>query len=469
MKLPFHLLLLLVFVLPVHAQTQPNILVILADDLGYNDLGFQGSKDIATPHLDKLAAQSVRCTSGYVSHPFCSPTRAGFLAGRYQQRFGHETNPDWLPQSTNDGFPISQITLADLLRKQNYRTGLVGKWHLGAHPQFHPLKRGFDECFALLGGGHSYFPTPPRKGEYNLALDRNGESTAQKGYLTDQLGDEACAFVDRHQGKPWFLYLAFNAPHTPLQAPKEETDKLTHITNPKRRTYAAMVQIMDTNIGKVLAQLDATRQRENTLVFFLNDNGGPLGQGKDDSWADNAPLRGGKTDFYEGGARVPFLIHWPAKLKPAVYDQPVTSLDIMSTALALAHGPLPADRVMDGVNLIPHLTGEITTPPHDTLYWRGEGPGGKYGIRRGDWKLVRLDDQPAELYNLATDIGETKNLAAAHPDKVAELAAAIAEWEKGTIEPAFPPPPRHQTAKDKAREAARREREAAGLPPIPAK
>ena len=462
MILRYHILFLLVCVLSL--QAQPNVLVILADDLGYNDLGFQGSKDIATPHLDALAAESVRCTSGYASHPFCSPTRAGFLAGRYQQRFGHETNPDWLPKSTNDGFPISQITLADLMRKQNYRTGLVGKWHLGAHPQFHPLKRGFDECFAVLGGQSGYMPPKTGKGGGKLPLDRNGAGAAHTSYLTDQFGDEACAFVERHKGKPWFLYLAFNAPHTPLQAPKEEIDKLTRIANPKRRTYAAMVQIMDTNIGKVLAQLDATQQRENTLVFFFNDNGGPL-----DGWADNAPLRGGKTDFYEGGSRVPFLIHWPAKLKPAVYDQPITSLDIMTTALAQTNGQLPDDRVMDGVDLIPHLTGEITTPPHDTLYWRGEGPGGKYGIRRGDWKLVRLDDQPAELYNLATDIGETHDLAAEHPDKVAELVAAIAEWEKGTIEPAFPPPPRHQTAKDKAREAARLEREAAGLQPIQAK
>jgi arylsulfatase A-like enzyme len=448
------LLLLPLAALAAGGSSKPNVLVIMADDLGYNDLGFQGCKGIATPHLDKLAAQGVRCTSGYVSHPFCSPTRAGLLAGRYQQRFGHETNPEWLPQSTNAGFPLSQVTVADLLRKAGYRTGLVGKWHLGAHPQFHPLKRGFDECFALLGGGHGYMPSKRGKGEYNTGLDRNGSGTPHTSYLTDQFGDEASAFVSRHQGKPWFLYLAFNAPHTPLQAPKEVTDKLTHIPEGKRRTYAAMVQVMDANIGKVLARLDATQQRENTLVFFFSDNGGPK------PWTDNTPLRGGKTDFYEGGARTPFLISWPAKLKPAVYHQPVISLDVMATALAQAGGQLPTDRAMDSVNLIPHLTGENPAPPHDTLFWRGEGPGGKYGIRRGDWKLVRLDDKPAELFNLATDIGETKNLAAEKPEKVAELVAAIAEWEKGTVEPAFPPPPRHQTAKDKAREAARIKAEA---------
>ncbi len=458
------ILALVCFNATLHAQSKPNVLVIVADDLGYNDVGFQGCKDIATPHLDELAAQGVRCTNGYVSHPFCSPTRAGLLAGRYQQRFGHETNPDWQPKSTRDGFPVSQITMADLLRKQDFKTGLVGKWHLGAHPQFHPLRRGFDECFALLGGGHAYFPAPNGKGEYQMKMDRNGTSESHKGYLTDQFGDEASAFVDRHKGKSWFLYLAFNAPHTPLQAPKEVADKLTHITNPKRRTYAGMVQVMDANIGKVLARLDATQQRENTLVFFFSDNGGPLERTKAATWTDNTPLRGGKTDFYEGGARVPFLISWPAKLKPAVYAQPVISLDVMATALAQCQGQLPSDRPMDSVNLIPHLTGENTAPPHDTLFWRGEGPGGKYGIRRGDWKLVRLDDKPAEIYNLATDIGETKNLAAEQPGKVAELVAAIAEWEKGTVEPAFPPPPRHQTAKDKAREAARQKAEATPKP-----
>ncbi|NJN06319.1 MAG: sulfatase-like hydrolase/transferase, partial [Rhodobacteraceae bacterium] len=264
---------------------------------------------------------------------FAAPPALDCWRGRYQQRFGHETNPEWLPQSTNAGFPISQITVADLLRKQGYLTGLVGKWHLGAHPQFHPLKRGFDECFAVLGGGHGYMPSRRGKDEYNSGLDRNGTGAPHTSYLTDQFGDEASDFVGRHKGKHWFLYLAFNAPHTPLQAPKGATDKLTHITNPKRRTYAAMVQIMDANIGKVLAQLDATQQRENTLVFFFSDNGGPLERNPANTWTDNAPLRGGKTDFYEGGARVPFLISWPAKLKPAVYAQPVISLDVMATGM----------------------------------------------------------------------------------------------------------------------------------------
>lgn len=438
----------------LHAQPKPNVLIIVADDLGYHDVGFQGSKEIATPHLDKLASQGVRCINGYVTHPFCSPTRAGLLTGRYQQRFGHEKNPQWLPASTRDGLPVSESTMADALRKQGYKTGHVGKWHLGAHPQFHPLKRGFDECFAALGGGHQYFPAAHNKQEYHLPLDRNGIEEPQKAYLTDQFGDEACAYVGRHAGSPWFLYLAFNAPHTPLQAPPEVVEKLAHIKDPQRRNYAAMIQIMDANIGKLLAKLDSTQQRDNTLIFFISDNGGPLIKGsKDKSWTDNTPLRGGKGDLYEGGIRVPFLVAWPAKLKPGIYDHPVISLDYYATALALAGGTVSADRQTDGVNLIPHLTGERAAAPHETLFWRCDGPGGRHAVRQGNWKLVRNGKQPAELYDLSNDVGETKNRAAENPDIVTGLVAAIAEWEKGTVAPVFDNPlySQKKTAKEKAK------------------
>ena len=216
----------LLFVLLLNAPAfaaKPNVLVIIADDLGYNDVGFQGSKEIPTPHLDKLAAQSLRCTNGYVSHPFCSPTRAGIMTGRYQHRFGHENNPAWLPESTTAGLSLNEPTFPSLMQKAGYTTGAVGKWHLGAHPQFHPMKRGFDEYFGALGGGHVYFPGAGGGAEYNIPLNRNGKDEAQTKYLTEQFGDEAAAFVGRHAGesKPWMLYLAFNAPHTPLQAPKE--------------------------------------------------------------------------------------------------------------------------------------------------------------------------------------------------------------------------------------------------------
>lgn len=435
------------------AADRPNILLIIADDLGYADVGFQGCKDIPTPHLDKLASQSIRCTSGYVSHPFCSPTRAGILTGRYQHRFGHENNPAWLPESTVAGLPLSQTTMPQLLHKAGYTTGAVGKWHLGAHPQFHPMKRGFDEYYGLLGGGHVYFPGDKGGIEYQIPMNRNGADEELKEYVTTALGKEAAAFAKRHasDGKPWFLYLAFNAPHTPLRAPEETIARLSHITNEDRRTYGAMIVEMDTAIGRVISELEATGQRENTLVFFVSDNGGPdlsKRTGKP-RFTDNAPLRGAKGDVYEGGMRVPFLVSWPARLKPGTYDHPVIALDFLPTALAVAGAEAPGDVKLDGVNLLPNLTGEKTAPPHETLFWRMNGPGGSYGARMGNWKLVRLGAAAPELYDLATDVGESRNLAAEKTGVVKQIEAAIADWDKDNIKPMFESPRPAAKAKKK--------------------
>jgi len=444
----------LAFISIATAADKPNVLIIVADDLGYNDVGFQGSKEIPTPNLDKLATQSVRCTNGYVPHPFCSPTRAGLLTGRYQHRFGHENNPVWLPEDTTQGLPLDQITLPQVLKQSGYATGHVGKWHLGAHPQFHPLKRGFDENFSALGGGHVYFPAAKASAEYNIPLNRNGVDEAQKTYLTDQFGDEAAAFVQRHAGgAPWFLYFAFNAPHTPLQAPLAWLEKFAGIQDVNRRTYAAMVASMDENVGKVLAQLDATKQRENTIITFISDNGGPHLAAKGNgmtNFTDNSSLRGAKGQVYDGGIRVPFLVSWPSKLKPGVYEQPVISLDFFTTAIAQAGCSVPADRKIDGVNLIPYLTGETKGAPHETLFWRSNGPNGNYAARMGDWKYVRLGAAPAELYNLASDVAESKNLAAEKPEVLAKLEAAVAAWNSETIAPVFAGP---QQGKAKAKKS----------------
>lgn len=438
----FVLLLSLLLAVPAVAA-KPNVLIIVADDLGYNDVGFQGSKEIPTPHLDKLAAQSVRCTNGYVSHPFCSPTRAGMLTGRYQQRFGHENNPAWLPESTVAGLPLSETTFPTLMKQAGYTTGAVGKWHLGAHPQFHPNKRGFDEYFGALGGGHVYFVGDKGGPEYQIPLNRNGKDEPQTKYLTDQFGEEAAAFVGRHAGeaKPWMLYLAFNAPHTPLQAPKEWLEKMKHIESEQRRTYAAMICAMDAAIGGVLAKLDETKQRENTLVYFVSDNGGPnLAARNLTNFTDNSPLRGAKGAVYEGGMRVPFLVSWPAKLKPGTYDQPVIALDFLPTSLAAAESADVTPKNLDGVNLLPFLGGEKTGAPHETLFWRSGGPGGNNAVRRGNLKLVRIGTEAPQLYDLGADVGESKNLAAEKPEVVKELVAAIADWEKGTIAPVFESP-----------------------------
>ncbi|MFC5456350.1 sulfatase [Prosthecobacter fluviatilis] len=431
---------------------KPNVLLIVADDLGYHDLGFQGSKEITTPHLDKLAAQSLVCTNGYVSHPFCSPTRAGIMTGRYQHRFGHENNPAWLPQDTVAGLPLTETTYPQLMRKAGYTTGAVGKWHLGAHPQFHPNERGFDEYFGALGGGHQYFPGDKGGVEYTLPLNRNGKDEAQTKYLTEQFGDEAAAFIGRHTGeaKPWMLYLAFNAPHTPLQAPQKWLDRYSQIADKSRQTYAAMVSAMDEAVGAVLDKLDATKQRENTLICFVSDNGGPNLQAKSGSnFTSNAPLRGAKGMVYEGGMRVPFLVSWPAKIKPGKYEQPVIALDFLPTSLAAADSADLTPKNLDGVNLLPFLSGEKSTAPHDTLFWRTGGPGGNNAVRRGTMKLVRLGKAEPELYDLSTDIGESQNLAVEKPEVVKELVAAIAEWEKGTIAPIFESPKQGKPAAKK--------------------
>ncbi len=426
----------------VMAADRPNVMIIIADDLGYHDVGFQGSREIPTPHLDRLAASGIRCTNGYVSHPFCSPTRAGILTGRYQHRFGHENNPAWKPESTLDGLPLDQITLPQLLKDAGYHTGAVGKWHLGAHPQFHPMKRGFDEYFGALGGGHMYFPGDKGGVEYTIPLNRNGNDEPQRRYLTEQFGEETAAYVKRQAtGQPWFLYLAFNAPHTPLQAPESWLEKFAHLDQPSRRTYAAMVAAMDAAIGQVLDQLEVTQQRENTLIFFVSDNGGPnLNAKGTGNFTDNTPLRGAKGDLHEGGMRVPFLISWPARLKPGTYDAPVISLDFLPTAVALAGGKLPEDRLLDGVNLVPYLTGEKSGQPHERLFWRSQGPKGIHAVRQGSWKFFRAANGQPELYDLNRDIAETQNLAAKKPELVAQFNEAIAEWEKGTIPPIFESP-----------------------------
>ncbi|OYW78262.1 MAG: hypothetical protein B7Z37_00200 [Verrucomicrobia bacterium 12-59-8] len=432
----------LLFTVPALAD-KPNVLLIVADDLGYNDVGFQGSKEIPTPNFDKLAAQSLVCTNGYVSHPFCSPTRAGIMTGRYQQRFGHENNPAWLPEDTVAGLPLTETTYPQLMQQAGYTTGAVGKWHLGAHPQFHPNKRGFDEYFGALGGGHVYFPGVGGGAEYNIPLNRNGKDEAQTKYLTDQFGDEASSFVERHaaEPKPWMLYLAFNAPHTPLQAPQKWLDKFSHIADKSRQTYAAMVASMDEAVGEVLAKLDATKQRENTLIYFVSDNGGPNLQAKSGTnFTDNSPLRGAKGMVYEGGMRVPFLVSWPAKIKPGTYDQPVIALDFLPTSLAAAGSAELTPKNLDGVNLLPFFSGEKASAPHDSLFWRTGGSGGNNALRHGSMKLVRLGKAEPELYDLATDIGESKNLAADKPEVVKELVSVIAEWEKGTIAPIFESP-----------------------------
>ena len=415
------------------AARKPNIIVILADDLGYADVGLQGCTDIPTPHVDSIGRGGVRLTSGYVSHPFCSPTRAGLMTGRYQQRFGHEGNPVYNPANETHGLPLDQVTLPQTLKAAGYVTGMVGKWHLGATPAMHPMKRGFDEFFGFIGGGHDYFKAEMENvpKEYAIPIQRDGKPVPLTEYLTDVFGREAAAFIDRHQKEPFFLYLSFNASHTPLQSPEKYQERVKNIEDKTRRLYAALVVAMDDAIGVVLEKLRSTGLEQDTLVFFLSDNGGP---GRV-THASNAPLRGNKSDVLEGGVRVPFFVRWPARLPAGkTYDEPVISLDIFPTAVAAGGGQLPADRRLDGVNILPHLLGQASGPPHERLFWR-MGGGAAGAVREGRFKLVRTDAKPPELYDLQQDAGEAKDLAADKPEVVERLVKAYDAWNKELVPP----------------------------------
>jgi len=415
------------------AERKPNVIVIVGDDMGYADVGFHGCKDIPTPHLDALAKAGVRCTNGYVSGPYCSPTRAGLLTGRYQQRFGHEFNSG----GPGGGLPLSEKTMADRFKVAGYKTGMVGKWHLGGKPEQHPMKRGFDEYFGFLGGAHSYFPGR----DMLKSILRGTQPVEENAYLTDAFGREALAFIDRHKGEPFFLYLAFNAVHTPMHADDERLKKFAHITDKTRRTYAAMMSAMDDAVGAVRARLQAHGLEENTIITFFSDNGGPVMPTTSINGSINTPLRGSKRQTLEGGIRVPFIVAWPKHLPAGkVYDQPVIQLDLQPTLLAACGVAFGAADKFDGVNLLPYLSGKETGAPHDKLFWRF---GEQMAIRQGDWKLVRygrtekIDENETwpKLYNLKEDIGEANDLSAKHPEKVQELEAAWKQWNADLPKP----------------------------------
>jgi arylsulfatase A-like enzyme len=425
-------------------RPKPNIVILLADDLGFADVGFQGVRDIPTPHLDSLARNGVRCTNGYVSGPYCSPTRAGLMTGRYQQRFGHEFNPGGEGQGERAfGLPLSESTIANRLKAAGYATGLVGKWHLGSAPEYQPGRRGFDEFFGFLAGAHPYFPGQ------GAPIYRGTEIVQEKEYLTDAFAREAVAFIDRHKSGPFFLELAFNAVHTPMHATNDRLARFASIQDQTRRTYAAMLSALDETVGKVLGTLRAAGLEENTLIFFFSDNGGPTMLGTTINGSRNDPLRGSKRTTLEGGIHIPFAVQWKGTLPAgSVYGKPVIQLDVLPTALAAAGASVDSESRLDGVNLLPFLKGESSAVPHETLYWR---LGEQWAIRQGDWKLVRYDDTldtpgatsvpsrvkvtPPRLYNLAQDPGEAHDLAAENSSRTAELLSAWKAWAAQLAEP----------------------------------
>lgn len=459
------------------AESRPNIVLLVADDLGYGELGCQGNPEIPTPHIDSIASNGVRFTAGYVTASFCSASRAGFMTGRYQTRFGYEFNPIGAQnEDPQAGLPASQVTLAQHLHDAGYTTALIGKWHLGGHANYHPHRRGFDEFFGFTHEGHYYVPPPydgvttmlrrrtlPSGGQgrwisadgklvysthmrhdepaydANNPIVRGGQPVEESAYFTDALTREAVDFIDRNEEKPFFLYLAYNAVHSPLQAADAYMDRFAHIDDVQRRIFAAMLSNLDESVGQVLQALRRGDQWENTLVVFLSDNGGPTRE----LTSSNLPLRGGKGDVFEGGVRVPFLMQWPGVLPGgSIYHQPVVSLDIYGTAAAAADAPIPAERAIDGVDLLPYLTGREAAEarPHATLFWR---IGGRTAVRAGDWKLLRnarrSQNAPWQLFNLAEDLSEENNLYAAQPAKAAELKAIWQRLDQEMVDPIWTP------------------------------
>lgn len=432
------------FIEPAHTQSSvPNIIIILADDLGYADVGFTGSKDIPTPNIDRIAKQGVVCTRGYVSYAVCGPSRAGLLTGRYQDRFGFSRNPLLAPNDVTMGLPLDQQTLADFLKQQQYTTGAIGKWHLGAHKDLHPNKRGFDYFFGFLGGGHRYMPeeltlrdvslASSENDEYKTKLLKNEIPVEEKEYLTDAFSREAVDFVERNRQQPFFLYLAFNAPHTPLQATEKYLSRFAQIKDPKRRTYAAMVSAVDDGVGKLLDKIYALHIENNTLIYFLSDNGGPVQA----NGSSNAPFRGQKSDFFEGGIHVPFAVQWPGHIPQGItYNEPVSSLDIFATAAALVHAK--SRNPLDGMDLMPFLSGQVKTMPQRELYWRNYDKE-RFCVLGPVYKRIEEKGKPVFLFNLQNDISEKINLVSESDRQVVmdELEKKTRIWSQLLRAPVF--------------------------------
>lgn len=435
--------------------TRPNIVIIIADDLGYGETRMQGNLQIPTPGLDALAASGVRCTNGYVTSSFCSPSRAGLMTGKYQSRFGYDINPTGEQNLLEAaGLPLTETTFVTRLQEAGYRTGLVGKWHLGASPSKHPLKRGFDSFTGFLHEGHFFVPGPPYKNVLTMVRTRElaegefeqdgnfirgnytgrdepsydkdnpwmkGETVAEEHeYLTDAITRDAVAFIqsDLNQEKPFALVVAYNAVHSPMQGLLSDLENIYGIDDPQRKIFAAMLVALDRGVAKIREAITNSGAVENTLVIFLSDNGGPTRE----LTSSNAPLRGGKGDLYEGGIRVPMVWSMPGTLPQGTSEKrPIVTVDIAATSLALAG--IINEQPLDGVNAIPFLCGENRNDLHERIYWRmGYG---KSALRVGDWKIVRpAAREPFELYHLAADKEEKQNLAGEQPARFSELVRA---------------------------------------------
>lgn len=420
-------------------ETRPNFVFILADDLGYGDLGCMGATDIRTPNIDRLAAEGVRCTDFYANAPVCSPTRCGFITGRWQQRVGFEwalgytaeqfrlVNGVWQPHADihhGIGLPADHPGIARMLKNAGYATGAFGKWHLGYDDEFNPTRHGFDEYFGELLGHADYYRHLYYDGTYAL---REGTEIARcEGYLTDLINARAAAFIRDHAAEPFFLYVPHLAVHAPFQPPDQpDAPRVTkgNMLTGSRAIYAAMVERIDAGVGMILEELDRAGIAERTLVVFSSDNGG-------ERWSSNQPLFHHKATLWEGGIRVPCLLRWPGRLPAGfTFRQPAITMDLTATFVALAGAATPEGYAFDGVNLLPLLTGEAG-PLERTFCWRIRRANRQMrAIRQGDWKYIDDGGTMDLLFQLRDDVGERVNLCYRHPDVVARLKELLAAWE----------------------------------------
>ncbi len=460
----------------------PNIIIITADDLGKTDISLYGGKNVNTPNMDAIGHEGVIFTEAYCTSPICSPSRAGMLTGRYVQRYGYELQPqnrypknrlqyylikyivdtgDWIVAEQNgyprqedidkQGLPPSEITLGELLKKRDYHTGIIGKWHLGFHEPFLPNNRGFEyqygfyEAFSLyapvdspdiINHRHNYFASKHIWGKGRsgtCAIRRDNNVIEEKEYLTQKIAREAVQYLEAHKNEPFFLYVPFNAPHTPFQVTKKYFERFSHVKERNKRIYYAMIAALDDAVGEITKKLKELDLEEKTIIFFASDNGGAVYTGA----TDNAPLKGGKFSNFEGGINIPCMIKWKGKLPEGKrYHEPVSLMDFFVTSAEISGSTLPADREYDGVNLLPFITGEKDGVPHEVLFWRS---GFNKAIRKGKWKLILNErDNITLLYNLKGDKVEKKNIAASHPEIVEELKRDHKEWEKKLMDPRWP-------------------------------
>ena len=400
-------------------QSKPNVVILLIDDAGYADFGFAGSKDLQTPNIDKLAESGVVFSDAHVTASVCGPSRAGLLSGLYQQRFGFECNPP----SHDFCLDTSIVLLPSILKAKGYATSAFGKWHLGHIEGCHPNDRGFDFFYGFLSGGRSYFfnNNDDEPGHVNNLL-QNKTQTKFSGYLTDVLAERAVQFIEENKHKPFFMYWAPNAVHTPMEAKEDDLNKFS---NHPRQVLAEMTWSLDRAIGEIINKLDKENLLENTLIFFLSDNGGAH-----NNQSSNLPLKGFKGNKFEGGHRVPFVVSWPKVIKnPGSYSGLSSSLDVFATSIAAAKAEVSD---LDGVDLIPYLNSSVKGNPHDVLFWRKD----KFAaVRRDSIKLIRVENLGYALYNLTNDLSESNNLASDSNKLQHSLSNELIDWEKCIDEP----------------------------------